>query len=102
MPEVAENRVAYGCLGVGGPCRAMADKALTLPRGAGTTGQRPLGEPLLDATRAAELLSVRPSWIYESVRSGRLPHLKLGRHIRFLRSDLEAWVLDQREWGGGQ
>ena len=62
--------------------------------------RRPLGEPLLDAARAAELLSVRPSWVYESVRSGRLPYLKLGRHIRFLRSDLETWLLDQREWGG--
>jgi excisionase family DNA binding protein len=60
---------------------------------------RPLGEPLLDAARAAELLSVRPSWVYESVRSGRMPHVKLGRHIRFLRSDLEAWLLDQRNWG---
>jgi excisionase family DNA binding protein len=80
----------------------MADQALRPRSGAGSTGQRPLGEPLLDARMAAELLSVRPSWIYESVRSGRLPHLKLGRHIRFLRSDLEAWVLDQREWGEGR
>ena len=62
--------------------------------------RRPLGEPLLDAVGAAELLAVRPSWIYEAVRTGRLPHLKLGRHIRFLRSDLEDWVLDQRECGG--
>lgn len=76
----------------------MADRApqalSTSPRGE----QRPLGEPLLDAVGAAELLSVRPSWVYEAVRTGRLPHLKLGRHIRFLRSDLEEWVLEQREW----
>jgi excisionase family DNA binding protein len=39
---------------------------------------------------------VRPSWIYEAVRDGRLPHLKIGRHVRFLRSDFEVWVLDQR------
>ena len=55
-----------------------------------------LSEPLLDAIDAATLLSVKPSWVYEAVRSGRLPHLKVGRHIRFLRSDLEAWVVDQR------
>ena len=59
----------------------------------------PLAEPLLDATEAARLLSVRPSWIYESVRSGRLPHLKVGRHIRFLPSDLEIWVLSKRATG---
>ena len=55
-----------------------------------------LAEPLLDASAAAQLLSVRPSWIYEAVRPGRLPHLKIGRHIRFLRSDLEDWVVTRR------
>jgi excisionase family DNA binding protein len=55
-----------------------------------------LAEPLLDASAAARLLSVRPSWIYEAVRAGRIPHLKIGRHIRFLRGDLEEWVLTRR------
>jgi excisionase family DNA binding protein len=55
-----------------------------------------LAEPLLDTSAAARLLSVRPSWIYEAVRAGRIPHLKIGRHIRFLRSDLEDWVVSRR------
>jgi excisionase family DNA binding protein len=55
-----------------------------------------LSEPLLNATAAAELLAVRPSWIYEAVRAGRLPHVKIGRHVRFLRSDLETWVITRR------
>lgn len=56
----------------------------------------PLAEPLLDPKQAAALLAVRPSWVYEAVRDGRLPHLRIGRHVRFLRSDLERWVLAQR------
>ena len=60
-----------------------------------------LEEPLLDAVAAAGLLSVKPSWIYEAVRDGRLPHIKVGRHIRFLRSDLEDWVLTRRFGGYG-
>jgi len=32
---------------------------------------------------------VKPNWIYEAVRAGRLPCLRLGRHIRFTRSMLE-------------
>lgn len=59
-----------------------------------------LAEPLLDATAAAKLLSVKPSWVYEAVRSRRIPHLKIGRHIRFLRSDLEAWIDSQRQGAG--
>jgi len=51
-----------------------------------------LAEPLLTAAEAAELLSVRPSWIYEAARSGQLPCLKVGRHIRFTRPLLEAWL----------
>lgn len=65
----------------------------------GDRGREALSEPLLDASAAAELLSVRPSWIYEAVRAGRVPHVKVGRHIRFLRSDLESWVLTQRVGG---
>ena len=56
-----------------------------------------LGEPLLRPVDAAALLAVRPSWVYEAVRAGRLPCVRVGRHVRFLRSDLEAWVVAQRE-----
>lgn len=55
-----------------------------------------LNEPLLRPAEAAALLSVRTSWIYEAVRAGRLPHLRVGRHIRFVRRDLERWLSDQR------
>ena len=39
------------------------------------------------------LLSVKPSWIYEAVRAGALPCLKVGRHIRFTRPMLEEWLV---------
>ena len=42
-----------------------------------------LSSPLLRASDAAELLSVRTSWIYEAVRTGQLPCLRIGRHIRW-------------------
>ena len=55
-----------------------------------------LSEPLLRPEDAAELLSVRVSWIYEACRTGRLPYLRVGKHLRFTRSDLERWLADQR------
>ncbi|HEV7752230.1 MAG TPA: helix-turn-helix domain-containing protein [Baekduia sp.] len=58
-----------------------------------------LSEPLLKPEAAAELLSVKVSWIYEATRAGRLPHIRVGKHIRFTRPDLERWVADQR-WEG--
>ncbi len=54
-----------------------------------------LDEPLLRPQEAADLLSVRLSWVYEAVRDGRLPCIHVGRHIRFLRTDLARWVDDQ-------
>jgi excisionase family DNA binding protein len=55
-----------------------------------------LTEPLLTADAAAELLSVRTSWIYDAARRGELPCIRVGKHVRFLRSDLEEWVAAQR------
>lgn len=58
-----------------------------------TTTAMSLAEPLLKADEAAVLLSVKPSWIYEAVRAGALPCLKVGRHIRFTRPMLEEWLV---------
>ncbi|HKI85350.1 MAG TPA: helix-turn-helix domain-containing protein [Thermoanaerobaculia bacterium] len=55
-----------------------------------------LAEPLLDANEAARLLHVPRSTLYELVRSRGLPHIRVGRHLRFTRSDLGAWVADHR------
>jgi excisionase family DNA binding protein len=52
---------------------------------AGSTG-------LLRPEEAAKLLSVKTSWVYEAVRTGRLPCLRVGRHIRFTRAMLEEWL----------
>jgi excisionase family DNA binding protein len=60
----------------------LAEKAV---RG-GIPGPRRSGGP------AAQLLAVKPSWIYEAVRAGTLPCLRIGRHIRFTRAMLEQWL----------
>ena len=60
-----------------------------------------LDEPLLDVERAAELLNVRVSWIREATRTGYLPCLKVGKHVRYTRSMLEAWLAEQRAGGNG-
>jgi excisionase family DNA binding protein len=61
------------------------------------TDPRPLrlDSPLLKPEQAAELLAVRTSWIYEAVRTNRLPCLRIGRHIRFTRDMLEEWLRER-------
>lgn len=51
--------------------------------------------PLLRPEEAASLLSVKTSWVYDAVRAGRVPCLRVGRHIRFTRPMLEDWLAEQ-------
>jgi excisionase family DNA binding protein len=53
---------------------------------------RPLDGPLLRPEEAAALLSVKTSWVYDAVRTGKLPCLRVGRHIRFTQAMLEEWL----------
>jgi excisionase family DNA binding protein len=55
-----------------------------------------LAEPLLTCHEAAELLAVKPAWIYAAARSGKLTCVRVGRNVRLLRSDLEQFVAQQR------
>jgi excisionase family DNA binding protein len=49
---------------------------------------------LMTATEVAELLGVPVSTVREWGRNGTLPRVKLGRHVRFVRTHVEAAILD--------
>jgi excisionase family DNA binding protein len=53
------------------------------------------GEPhalaLINAESAGELLGVTASWVLEQARRDRIPHVRLGRYVRFDPTELEAW-----------
>jgi excisionase family DNA binding protein len=57
-----------------------------------------LSEPLLTAHQVAALLAIPRSSVYEYARrkTNPLPCIGVGRHRRFYRSDIEAWLRDQR------
>ena len=59
--------------------------------------EHPLSEPLLRAEDVAALLGVKPSSVYEYARTSQLPHVRIGRHVRFVRADLETWLGRQRQ-----
>lgn len=47
---------------------------------------------LLDAQGAAAILSVPPSWVLAEARADRIPHVKLGRYVRFERNAITDWL----------
>jgi excisionase family DNA binding protein len=59
-----------------------------------------LSERLLEAGEVAELLGVPVRWVREHTRSGAIPHVKLGRYVRYDRGDVLAWVESLKQGGG--
>ncbi len=52
--------------------------------------------PLLDAQAAGALLNVPASWVLTEARADRIPHVRLGRYVRFEPGELEAWWAKRR------
>jgi excisionase family DNA binding protein len=57
------------------------------------------GDRLMTAAEVGELLSVPERWVRDHARSGLLPHMRLGRYVRFRRDSVLAW-LEEQEQGG--
>ena len=46
---------------------------------------------LIDAKAAGELLGVPPTWLLRQARRDAVPHIRLGRYVRFDADQLLAW-----------
>jgi excisionase family DNA binding protein len=51
---------------------------------------------LLNAEQAAQLLNVPASWVLAEARADRIPHVRLGRYVRFEADELRAWWAERR------
>jgi hypothetical protein len=60
--------------------------------GAHARGTAGVTAPLIDAKAAGDLLGVPPTWILEQARHDRIPHVRLGRYVRFDAGQLLAWA----------
>jgi excisionase family DNA binding protein len=56
-------------------------------------------EPLLTAREVADILNVSASTVLDWHECGRLPSFKLGRAVRFRRSEIAEWLRDRRVEG---
>ncbi len=58
-----------------------------------------MNDRLLTAQDVAELLAVPVGWVREHSRNGHLPHIQLGRYVRYDRDDVLNWVQEQKAGG---
>lgn len=49
-------------------------------------------DKLLTADEVADLIRVTRAWVYAETRRDAIPHLRLGRYVRYRRSAIEAWM----------
>jgi excisionase family DNA binding protein len=69
-------------------------ESLTTHNGAGHT--------LLSLKEVRQELGMSKGWVYQRIRSGEIPHVKLGHNIKVRREDLQAYLQAQRrEWIDG-
>src|SRR2546425_746715 len=57
-------------------------------------------EVLLTVQKVAQILNVPVSWVYEHVRRSaahRLPHVRVGKYIRFEASAIRDWLEERQE-----
>lgn len=47
---------------------------------------------VLTAEEVADMLRVTPAWVYAESRRHRIPHIRLGRYVRFRRGALLRWI----------
>ena len=52
---------------------------------------------LLDVTEAAKYLNLAKQTVYIKVSKREIPHIKQGKKLRFLKSDLLAWLEQGRK-----
>ena len=49
-------------------------------------------DDLLTVPEAAALLRVGDKWLYNAVAAKKVPHTKVGKHLRFSRAELEQYL----------
>jgi excisionase family DNA binding protein len=54
---------------------------------------------LLTTTEIAEWLKIAESTVRKWVHYGFIPHVKIGRCVRFRREDVENWIQQRAETG---
>jgi excisionase family DNA binding protein len=52
-----------------------------------------MSESLLHAEDVAAMLAMSTDWVYAEVRAGRIPHVKLGRYVRFRAETIDEWII---------
>jgi excisionase family DNA binding protein len=57
------------------------------------------GKELLDTAQVAKWLNIAESTVRKWVHYGFIPHVKIGRCVRYREEDIETWLQERTEAG---
>ncbi len=55
-----------------------------------------VADELLTSEEVAQLLKVPKATVYKWVYQRKIPHVKVGKHLRFVKAELLEWIEEQR------
>jgi len=58
-------------------------------------------DPLMTAGEVALLLRVTTAWVYAQTRANHIPHVPLGRYVRYRRSAVLGWIQEMERGAAG-
>jgi excisionase family DNA binding protein len=56
-----------------------------------------MDQNLIGINELAKKLDVPVSWLYSRTRTNEIPHLKLGKYVRFDESEIWEWLKKQNQ-----
>ena len=65
----------------------------------GPVSEASKAQALLDVNDVAHLLNVAPQTVYKWVRTGFIPHFKLGKCVRFSQAAVLQWLAERESKG---
>jgi excisionase family DNA binding protein len=80
---------------VDGQLDLTAELVRQRPERASRNGAPADGKKLLVASEVAALLRVTTAWVYAETRANRLPHVRLGRYVRYRAAAIDAWIAEE-------
>jgi excisionase family DNA binding protein len=80
LAQLAEER-GVGSAGTDGPAHGATDPVL------------------LNARQTAEALGISPRTLWALTKHGELPHVRVGRAVRYRPADLDAWAEARKQSG---
>lgn len=51
---------------------------------------------ILTLRELCELMNVKPSWLKSMVFRKKIPFIKLGKHIRFEKDEVQKWIEEKK------